>query len=321
MEMKEGNHLLRKRQLLLVLVTMILSACNYGEQKQQASPVKTDQKKVEQEAKTDVAKKGTTNEIKHPNQGIFPQIDHIVIVVEENHSSSQIINNASAPYINHLMKQGANFTNLFALDHPSQPNYLNLFSGSNHGVTDDEIPNAKFSSENLASELIKKHYSFAGFSEDQPSEGFNGEFSDQGYARKHNPWVNFTNVPKESNQPLRNFPKNFNQLPNVCFIIPTEQNDMHDGSINKADQWLKAHVADYLKWAEKHNSLLIVTWDEDDDNQNNKIPTFFVGPMVKAGQFREKLNHINLLRTVEDIYGLSHAGAAKTSKPIKDIWK
>lgn len=305
--------MLRKWQFLLVLLTIILSACTQTEPKQQTSPVKPESKEVTQDQKKEGYPKtaGQT----------FPHIDHIVIVVEENHSKSQITNSPSAPYMNSLMKQGANFTNFYALDHPSQPNYLNMFSGSDQGVTDDGIPNTKFSTANLASELIEKNYSFAGYSEGQPAVGFNGEFANQGYARKHNPWVNFTNVPKEVNQPLKNFPKNFQQLPTVSFVVPTEQNDMHDGSIIEADQWLQIHLGEYVNWANTHNSLLIVTWDEDDDNQNNRIPTFFVGPMVKTGEYTGKVTHFNLLRTIEDIYGLSHAGAAKTSQPIKNIWK
>src|SRR5262249_29547867 len=68
--------------------------------------------------------------------GVTPP-DNIVIVIEENHSFSEIIGSASAPYINSLAQQGALFTNSFAIEHPSEPNYLDLFSGSNQGVTSD----------------------------------------------------------------------------------------------------------------------------------------------------------------------------------------
>jgi len=47
----------------------------------------------------------------------------------------------------------------------------------------------------------------------------------------------------------------------------------------------------------------------------------FFGPMVKTGQFNEKLNHYNLLRTLEDLYGLAHAGESKTVESIMSIWK
>jgi hypothetical protein len=96
---------------------------------------------------------------------------------------------------------------------------------------------------------------------------------------------------------------------------------MHDGTIKEADDWLKEKINPYVEWAKNHNSLLIVTWDEDDYSQDNKIATFFVGPMVKTGRFDEKLNHYNLLRTIEDLYSLAHAGESKAVEPIMKIWK
>lgn len=261
-------------------------------------------------------------QVKQTVQNGFPKIDHIVIVIEENHSQKRIYGNSSAPYINLLMKNGANLMNYYAIEHPSQPNYLDLFSGSNQGVRNDSVPKTRFSSNNLASELIEKNYTFAGYSEDLPTIGYNGESTGAGgYARKHNPWVNFTNVPKEANKPLDVFPTDFNQLPTVSFVIPTLKHDMHDGTIKEGDLWLKQHIDPYVQWAKEHNSLLVVTWDEDDFSQGNKIPAFFVGPMVKTGEFNEKANHFNLLRTIEEIYGLSHAGASSQVKPITSIWK
>src|SRR5205807_5966884 len=96
--------------------------------------------------------------------GITPP-DHVVIVIEENHSFSSIIGSSQAPFINSLARQGALFTQSFAVGHPSEPNYLELFSGSNQGVTDDSCPHT-FSVENLASELTAAGLTFTGFSED-----------------------------------------------------------------------------------------------------------------------------------------------------------
>lgn len=57
----------------------------------------------------------------------------------------------------------------FATLHPSQPNYMDLFSGSSQGVKGDGMPNTKFATDNLASELSKHNYTFAGYSEGLPS--------------------------------------------------------------------------------------------------------------------------------------------------------
>src|SRR5436305_75805 len=86
-----------------------------------------------------------------PHAGGVPRPDHVVVVIEENHSYSEIIGSAAAPYINGLANQGALFTASYAVEHPSQPNYLDLFSGGNQGVTDDSCPHT-FSTQNLGSE-------------------------------------------------------------------------------------------------------------------------------------------------------------------------
>jgi hypothetical protein len=247
--------------------------------------------------------------------------DHIVIVVEENHSYKEILNNVHAPYMNQLMKQGANLTNHYAIEHPSQPNYLDLFSGSNQGVTDDKTPKHTFKTANLASELISKGFTFGGYSEGMPKTGFTGPYDlKTNYARKHNPWVNFSNVPSTVNMTFTSFPKDYSKLPTVSFVIPNMDHDIHDGTITEADNWLKDNLDGYVKWAEKNNSLLILTWDEDDMSAKNKIPTVFVGPMVKKQSYSVRTDHYSVLRTIEDIYGLQLLGKSKQAASI-DIWK
>src|ERR1700744_4268853 len=100
----------------------------------------------------------------------LPKPDHIIIVMEENHSYADIIGNAQAPYINSLAQSGASFTDSHAVTHPSQPNYLELFSGSTQGIKDDSCPHT-FSVDNEASELIAAGRSFVGYSEGLPAEG------------------------------------------------------------------------------------------------------------------------------------------------------
>ena len=67
---------------------------------------------------------------------LMPAYDHIVVVVEENHSFGGIIGNPQAPYINSLASGGALLTNYHAITHPSQPNYFALYAGSTFGVAD-----------------------------------------------------------------------------------------------------------------------------------------------------------------------------------------
>jgi hypothetical protein len=76
-----------------------------------------------------------------------------------------------------------------------------------------------------------------------------------------------------------------------------------------------------VTWAKTNNSLLIVTFDEDQGTSTNHIATVFVGPMVKPGQYSEHINHYNVLRTLEAIYGLPYAGKSSSVKTIADVWQ
>lgn len=258
----------------------------------------------------------------------LPKPDHIVIVVEENKAYSQIIGSNSTPYINTLANDpySVNFTRSYATTHPSQPNYLDLYSGWKQGVTDDNNPaNDPFTTPNLGRQLIDAGKSFATYSQSLPYTGYNGT-TWGAYARKHNPAANWmgtgrNQISPQTNKPFSEFPADYSKLPTVSFVIPNLNRDMHDGTIAEADRWLKDNLDGYIQWAKTHNSLFILTFDEDDDKHSNHITTIFCGPMVRAGNDTITINHYRLLRTIEDMYGLPYAGNAANVKPITNCWK
>jgi phospholipase C len=252
----------------------------------------------------------------------IPQYDHVVVLVMENHSFDQIIGNASAAYINVLADENAEFTQSFAIEHPSQPNYLDLFSGSNQGVTDNSCPHT-FSTDNLGGQLVAAGFTFAGYSEELPAAGStvcSSGTAPNTYQRKHNPWVNFSNVPVESNQPFTAFPTDFSTLPTLSFVVPNQCHDMHDCSVATGDAWLQANIDGYAQWSKTHHSLLVLTWDENDNSVPNQITTIFVGALVVPGQYSETINHFTLLATLEAMYGLTPTGGAAVAEPITDVW-
>jgi hypothetical protein len=69
-----------------------------------------------------------------------PHLDHVFVVMMENHGYQQIINNPSAPFINNLAKTANSASNYFAVAHPSLTNYLEIVGGSNFGVLSDNFP-------------------------------------------------------------------------------------------------------------------------------------------------------------------------------------
>jgi acid phosphatase len=309
----------------------------------------------------------------------LPYPDHVVIVIMENHSFGQIIGNSAALNINALAAEGASIVNAstdptavisgsHALRHPSQPNYLELFSGNHQGVLQDGRPGTSseplslplpFNTPNLGASLIASGLTFATYSESLPSIGFDGDSystdpAKTQYERKHNPVANWQaadapanyHVPLSCNQPFSAFPTTaagYAALPTVAFVVPNQQNDMHDGSIAQGDAWLKTNILNgYYQWAKTHNSLLIVTFDEDGDNTvSNQIPTIFTGALIKPGNYPETninppdarppdglitptgtaMTHYNVLRTLEAMFGLTPIGGSVNTPPVTDVFR
>jgi len=252
----------------------------------------------------------------------LPRPDHVVVVIEENRGYAQIMDKLrSDSYIHSLAKRGVLLTQSYGVTHPSQPNYLALFSGSMQGVSGNACPNT-FNSDNLATALLDAGFSFASFAESLPEAGDMICMSGA-YQRKHNPVANWqgTLLRAEVNQHFADFPQDFAKLPTVSLVIPDQDHNMHDGGFSAADDWLRTHIAPYVDWAFKHNSLLILTWDEDNYLEGNHIVTILVGPMVKAGECDQRINHYNVLRTLLDFYGLPAFGECRNADAIKNIWQ
>ncbi len=288
----------------------------------------------------------------------LPVYDHIVIVVAENKDYQEVIGSSYAPYINSVLKkEGANFTQMFGEEHNSQGNYYWMFSGNNQNIgfrdqvpSKENNPNYPFRTANLGAQLINKGLSFKGYAEGLPAIGFTGEKVDN-YARKHVPWISFANVPNgttvetSSNLRFMDFPSDpagYDTLPTVSFVIPSLDNDMHNGpakkSVPRGDSWLRKNIDPYYQWAKRHNSLLILTFDENNDKRHylgltnplldpkyclgyeidpefcvdlqNRTVTIFAGAHIKPGDYLEGngITHVNILRTIEAMYGLSKAG-------------
>ena len=350
--------------------------------------------------------------------GALPKPDKVVVVMMENKDFNQIVGSSYAPFINDsLIKGGLLYTNSHAIEHPSQPNYLDFFSGSNQGVNSNNgtlgnaynfpakaafyaglvtacqanpsctsgqlaaltaaaniyaayakaygtlavgdafpktgnffIPaDAPFTTPNLASELAGQGKTFVEYSDglaaiagatdaggnavisviNNPSDPFS-----VGYAHRHDPVADWMSANPTGNQlaasaeqDFGNFGAgglDFSTLPDVSLVVPDTIHDMHDGAINAAvangDGWLAANLANYLAWAKTHNSLLILTTDENDFvDPSNRILTVINGysSLFSAGTTNQYINHFSVLRTLEDIYGAGHAGA---SAEAQDLW-
>jgi acid phosphatase len=241
-----------------------------------------------------------------------------VVVVLENRNAADVLRPGS--YLASLAASGAVLTDMHAETHPSQPNYLALFSGATHDVGDG-CP-ISLDGANLASRLTDAGYSFAGYAEDLPEAGFTG-CTAGGYVRRHAPWTAFRSVPPSAGRPLSTMPADPAALPTVSFLVPNLCHDMHDCAVAQGDAWLRGNLDGYARWARTHNSLLVVTFDEseDKDDATNHIATVAVGEHVVPGAVSGRTDHYRVLRTIEDLYGLAPLGRSADTTAIPALWR
>jgi len=236
-------------------------------------------------------------------------MSHVFLIVLENKSEQDVIDAPDAPYLNDLAARFGVASDYQAVAHPSQPNYLALFSGSTQDVLDDDVH--ELSAANLADELERAGRSWRVDAENLPAGAcFTGATSRGGpdgdgvYVRKHNPAISFSSISDSpercSNiQPLSAFDPDAADfqliVPNMCHV-------MHDCPVAAGDTWLKGFVPRILDSAAwRDGGVLFITFDEGADNSSrNEIPTLVIAPDVPPG-FRSGVahNHYSLLRTIE----------------------
>ena len=253
----------------------------------------------------------------------YPRVDHVVVVIEENHGFSQIFGAPDCPTINEWAAKGVLFTHAYAISHPSEPNYLALFGGDTFGVADDVCPptGSPYDAPNLAHNLSRVAARFVGYSEDLPADPLAcSDTAKSGYRRKHNGWVDFQGLKAAANLPFTAFPKDLTCLPEVAFVVPNMEHDMHDGTPAEGDAWLKQNLSAYVQWCQTNNSLLIVTFDEDNGAENNHVLTLAYGKQLKGGDESERVDHYRLLRLLCDLFRADAPGHAAEAKPLAQLF-
>ena len=70
----------------------------------------------------------------------IPRLDHVFVIMMENHGYNQIVGNPDTPFADSYAQSANSATNYFAVAHPSLTNYLEVVGGSNFGVHSDSNP-------------------------------------------------------------------------------------------------------------------------------------------------------------------------------------
>ena len=150
--------------------------------------------------------------------------------------------------------------------------------------------------------------------ESMPSPGYVGDAYP--YLQKHDPFVYYDDLRNDPVQLANVVP--FTRLaadlttaqttPDFAWITPNVLNDMHDGTVAQGDAWLSLQIPQLMSapaWTEQQ-SVLVITWDENDYAPGNQVATIVIADQVPAG-FRSAVayNHYSLLRTIEVAWALA----------------
>src|SRR5581483_7271279 len=210
-----------------------------------------------------------------PGSGGGAAIGHIVLIVEENHSYSDVIGNSAMPYLNSLASQYSLATQYYANAHPSIGNYFMLTTGQLVSV--DDAFTGTTNADNIVRILNGAGKTWKAYEESIPSVGYLGG-NTGAYLKRHDPFSYFSDVINDSNEaahlvPFSQFSADLaaNSLPNFAFVAPNINDDAHNGTLQQADSWLKANIGPLVGSTQfQQDGLLIIVFDEGDpfDLQN-----------------------------------------------------
>ncbi len=275
-------------------------------------------------------------------------IKTVWVIVMENENWSVIKGSRFAPYINETLLPQASHAEQYYNPpniHPSLPNYLWMEAGTNFGIADDRPPLAdgQSTSKHLVT-LLKNspdHLDWRAY-----QENISGKECPLStvypYAVKHNPFVYFDDVTNRKSrsssyciQHVRPFEElardlEANTVANYNFLTPNICNDMHDScsplsnKIAQGDAWLAKNVPAILaSKAYQDGGAIFITWDEA-DIADGPIGMIVLSPFAKGNGYANAIhyNHGALLRTLEDIFGLTpYLGNAASQPNLSDLFK
>jgi phosphatidylinositol-3-phosphatase len=251
----------------------------------------------------------------------------IAVIVMENEEFGDVVGSRHAPFVRGLARRYALASKMFAVSHPSLPNYLALTGGSTAGI-DSDCTDCSVSGSGIAGQLSRKGISWRAYMEDLPQPCFKGAGL-RGYAKKHDPFVYYRGVAAsralcENVVPLTRLrgDERRRQLPRFAWITPNLCHDMHDCGVSVGDRFLGRTVPVLLR-ALGPRGLLVLTWDEGSSDSGccrfasgGHVATILAGPAARAGaRLGTATDHYSVLQMIEDLFGLrrlAHAGCACT---------
>ena len=246
----------------------------------------------------------------------------------ENSEYGDIVRSPDAPYLNSLAHTYSIARAMYAIRHPSLPNYLALTGGSTFG-TDSDCTDCSVHGVGLADQLERAGLSWKAYMEDLPRPCYRGAESG-GYAKKHDPFIYYTAISRNPTLcrqivPLTQLAPDEGSaaLPRFVWITPNLCHDMHDCDVRTGDRFLARLVPPLLR-ALGPRGLLFITWDEGSSDDGccrlaggGHIAAIAAGALAgSGGRLATPVDHYSVLQTIEDLFGLHRLrGAACACTP------
>lgn len=253
---------------------------------------------------------------------------HVAVIVLENHEYGDIIGSRSAPYLNSLARRYGLATGMYAITHPSLPNYLALTGGSTFGI-DSDCTDCSVGATSIVDQLERAHLSWRAYMEDLPRPCFT-RASAGDYAKKHDPFAYYTRVAGDHARcaiivalTRLGADERAGALPTYSWISPNLCHDMHDCSASTGDRFMAGLVPALLRGLGPRG-LLFLTWDEGSSDHGccrlasgGHIVTIVAGAGARAhARLATPTDHYSVLQTIEDLLGLGRLrGAACACTP------
>lgn len=240
--------------------------------------------------------------------------DRILVIMFEN---QYIDDTLQHPYFKQLTTNGTLLSQYYGVTHPSQPNYVAQLAGSFFNIKTDNYVTLNHT--NLVDLMEPKGLTWKSYQEDFPKDHvcFDGVEHKKLYYRKHNPFILFDNIRKHKHRcanivnadQLEIDLKN-NELPNLMYYTPNIDNDAHNTGLAYADKYLHNFLPHYLTSSTfMKNTLIFITFDEDDYKGDNRVYTVLLGSMVKPGAVDSNhYNHYSLTKTIQENWDLGSLG-------------
>jgi hypothetical protein len=272
---------------------------------------------------------------------------HIVWILEENRSLTQVMNPVSAPFITALAKQCAYSTKFddneprqsFGAGYHSVVHYIADVAGSNciegngrkgTGCLGGNANNpmaVSVPTESLFQQVTKAGLTWRSYQESAPASCARENHGL--YVPRHDAAVYFSKIRTDCQKydmpiaTLHGHPTGSlihaietNSLPTFSYITPNLNHDMHNGSVAAGDAWLRSYLMPLFRSQsyEDGQTVVFVIWDEA-NKSNSSLPNLIIAPTARSGADALPINGFTVLRATENMLGLPYLGCATGVPP------